>query len=293
MKKIFSLMLSVVLLLLCTVGCQSAQTSSPSSGAQKTEKQIFDERMKALETEYADFIDSVRFPNNDASSSLPRYFKASEAHDQLSMVGIKGVPVLIEKFLEMDGKTEVTPQNPYREGISLGETQVLTMCGILRIDQNTFYGTPEYLDVTTLNCFTARLFNFWNFAEQELSECFGPEERRMMIYQKYGLLSVPYVVKEIENGNEEFEEFFILIGAHITTSEYWKITEQYLVKHEDDRGHTTFEYVTPTEEEIEAKFREAAGDFDYKVWLEENEEDLNFLYEYLDNYCAEYEANNK
>ena len=31
-------------------------------------------------------------------------------------------------------------------------------------------------------------------------------------------------------------------------------------------------------------------DFDYKVWLSENEEDLDNLFKFLDAYCEEYEA---
>jgi hypothetical protein len=38
------------------------------------------------------------------------------------------------------------------------------------------------------------------------------------------------------------------------------------------------------------EFMDGAEDFDYKVWLSENEEDLDNLFKFLDAYCAEYEA---
>ena len=37
-------------------------------------------------------------------------------------------------------------------------------------------------------------------------------------------------------------------------------------------------------------FMDGAEDFDYKAWLEENKEDLDNLFKFLDAYCAEYEA---
>ena len=122
----------------------------------------------------------------------------------------------------------------------------------------------------------------WTHAKNELpkiSKSFLSAEEKIEAYREFGIFAVPYVVKEIEKGHTEFEKFFVLIGAHLSTPDYLKIVER-----------TSFEQPPPTSEQIDEALLSCAEDFDYKVWLSENEEDLDNLFKFLDAYCAEYEA---
>ena len=79
-----------------------------------------------------------------------------------------------------------------------------------------------------------------------------------------------------EKGDKEYEQFFVGLGLHIDVPEFKRRMPNYFLSWQE-RFDTT-------------AFLEGSENFDYKVWLDENEEDLNNLFKFLDAYCAEYEA---
>ena len=89
-------------------------------------------------------------------------------------------------------------------------------------------------------------------------------------------MALPYVIKQIDKGHEEYISFFTEIGLHLSHRDFAHLA---LLKH---HGYDTLY----DDEEYSA----GAEDFDYKVWLSENEEDLDNLFKFLDAYCEEYEA---
>lgn len=311
MKKFVTLLLSTILLLLFVAGCQPADPTLSSSGHSENEsslptdssepyepnsanfhkidKQIFDERFKELEEEYSEFIELTEFPGDSRyihwESVL--YPKQPEYYNKLSTVGIKGLPILIEKSLF---EREEILNNHETWCKAILRSKVVE--GVLRIDA----GIEACAGSVDSNNRYLVLYNFARFSKEDLTEALEstmPFEEKMEIYHKYGIVSVPYVLKELEKGNEEFEDFFIMIGAHLTTPEYWLIIEPYYY-HDERTGQLLMGWNSTKEGRIAALAEhEKAETFDYKVWLEENEEDLNFLYEYLDAYCEEYEAKNK
>ena len=314
MKQITLLMIFILLMSFVCSGCQPADPTLSSSGHSENEsslptdssepyepnsanfhkidKQIFDERFRALEEEYSEFIESTEFPGDSRyihwESVL--YPKQPEFYNKLSTVGIKGLPVLIEKSL-FEREEIVNNHKTYCAAILRSKV----VEGVLRVSKSDYYAPRKSTYVDENDRYLV-LYNFARFSKEDLTETLESTmafEEKMEIYCKFGIVSVPYVLKELEKGNKEFEEFFILIGAHITTPEYWLITEPYYY-HEERTGHLRLSGYPAKEIKAAAlKEHEKAETFDYKVWLEENEEDLNFLYEYLDAYCEEYEAKNK
>ena len=285
MRKIIVLILGVTLVLGFAAGCQ------PET---KTKKEVFDARFQELEAEYSEFIDSIKFPAEKelSSGNLPQYSNYPELYDELSTVGLRGITVLIDKTLDYDESVWPEDKDGNMTNALLSLARSLAVSGILRIDEYTYYAPKDiYLDADNRHLI---LYNFIKCATQELSEAFESEiayEDKMSVYRKYGLMSVPFVKKEIEKGNGEFEKYFILVGAHIDTAEFFKYTESTIVIKENGKKGL---HIPSLEEEVAAlEGRKNAATFDYKVWLAENEEDLNFLYTYLEYYLEEYESNGK
>ena len=84
-------------------------------------------------------------------------------------------------------------------------------------------------------------------------------------------------MEEIEKGKTEYESFFALIGAHLSTAEYMKSI-----------GLETEDVPLPQEKKEEALLK-SAEKFDYKDWIAQNEEDIDNLFSFLDEYEKEYE----
>jgi hypothetical protein len=126
---------------------------------------------------------------------------------------------------------------------------------------------------------------FWKYAKSKLPEIAASDmsyDEKLDKYVEFGFFAVPYVKEELEKGNTEYEKFFSLVGAHLSTADYMKVIEI-----------TEWDQPMPTEEEIEKSLLESGKDFDYKKWLNENEEDLNNLYKFLDEYVKDYESKTK
>ncbi len=223
------------------------------------------EQQTALKSKIND-IDFISFP----LKSQIEYLGNVDNMDSLSEIGIKGSPVLIAESIKKEQNAIEFSDN--EEACF----QAFVVCAICRVE---FYDLPVSRDAM----FPSKHFYVrWKRASEELPKIFSSNienDERLKKYREFGIFALPYVNEEIKNGNKEMERFYSLIGAHISTAEYLKLTE---ISNENIHP--------PTSSEADKILLDGAEDFDYKAWLSENEEDLNNLFKFLDAYCAEYEA---
>jgi hypothetical protein len=102
-------------------------------------------------------------------------------------------------------------------------------------------------------------------------------EDKISTLRTFGVFAIPSVLSELENGNTAFEKFFVAAGLHLSDQKYAEFVDMYSRQYDPNIINSD-------------EFMDGAEDFDYKVWLSENEEDLDNLFKFLDAYCAEYEA---
>ena len=231
---------------------------------------------------YTDFIYSLKF--GAPASSVFCYNAAPEAHAKLYSVSLKGLPVIMYEVafhnLYVDDKN---PYNPL-DGLPTFSHFRDGMASMLRANEATFYravGSDEELDE---NSFGSSLYYFISDAETFCPQIIStnlPTYEKIKMLRNFGILAIPYVVDAIDRGEYLYKAYFTEIGLHLTTEEFHNIVCTY----------NSNECVDDKYNEIQ--LHPKAEDFDYKVWLSENEEDLDNLFKFLDAYCAEYESENK
>lgn len=233
---------------------------------------------KAEQEKYFKFIDSVEYAYYPSWSSV-YYYGISKAVDEVSKIELKGLPFLIHKTLKLYNEELV-----FANGIPsvvLSKYYAFTAASIVRVKYDNFAKTNNYIYDPSEYYHT-----YWNHARKELPKVSASnmtDGEKIFAYREFGLFAAPYVIEEIEKGNAELEPFFALVGAHLSTAEY-----MHIIDITDPEKYTNTP--PPTEEEIDAILLESVKDFDYKKWYEENEEDLDNLFKFLDAYCAEFEA---
>ncbi len=202
-----------------------------------------------------------------------QYFHVADAVDQIVTIELGGVPVLISECAKLQENTE-DPE------IHISDAWEIAVMALLRVD------VSDHFSFFSTGSISEKISNFKSYAEQTLRDTASSDlsfDEKLNVYRKFGIFALPYVIDETEDGNSEYERYFILIGAHLSTAEYCKLT-----------ASTIPDTPPPSDEQQVAALlsseKKLAEDFDYKVWLEENEEDLNNLFKFLDAYCAEYEA---
>ena len=293
LKKILCAFLAFCLMLSVTAltSCEEKSSSKPSSSADILDEILKDtdglsstdvlneiltkEQQDELESTIKG-IDFVTFPLR----SDIEYSGNVKNIDLLSDIGIRGLPILVtESIKEEEAGKDSEPSESTAIGYERARFQAFVVCAVCRVK---FYDLPVSKDAM----FPSKHYYVrWSRAKEELPKIFKSDtdtDEKIKQYREFGILAIPYVNKEIENGNAEMEKFYPLIGAHLSTSEYLKFTE---ISDKNINIHTPAE--------IDKLLLDGAKDFDYKVWYEENEEDLNNLFKFLDAYCAEYEAENK
>ncbi|MEE0929009.1 MAG: hypothetical protein UIG59_07430 [Acutalibacteraceae bacterium] len=267
-KKIFYVLISAFLV--CTmISCETEET-----------KGLLDAILTAEEQQsYNEFVDGVVFTSIPWASNI-HYRDVRDGVDKLSAIDLKGIPVLICKSIENERgqSTEESRKNNVAVGIELSEFRTYTVSYSLRVDYYDFVSVYKNGVIRPSDNYYA----YWKYAKDELPKIAGSDietEEKIKQFIKFGYFAIPYVKEELEKGNTEYEKFFPLIGAHLTTADYMKVINS-----------TDAMTPAPTEEEIEKSLLESGADFDYKKWLNENEEDLNNLFKFLDEYIKDYES---
>lgn len=183
--------------------------------------------------------------------------------------GLEAVPIIITALT--DDKAEPVEEY-YKVYLSHG------MYTLLRIDHlKVTEGDGSNLIYTDDS-----IYYFYKHSKEEISKTINSNaliDRKLEALRKFGVYAVPEVVEQINIGNSDYEKFFVYAGLHLSDQDFVKIAG---IKHLFSNDlHTKEEYLAGAEE------------FDYKVWLSENEEDLDNLFKFLDAYCKEYEKENK
>lgn len=248
-------------------------------------------------TEIQTYLISIA-PKLDLSLSQSSYRDYYNASNKAAQVGIHGMPALAE-LAHSKEKLAVLCSKPLYDEYSFQEFYSNVFIALLRTDRNFWYtcaqeNGPDFIKIPT-NSFNnaADIFStgthshrnyafLWTKSQQEIPKIISSKvsfECKISSLKQYGLISIPFVVKEINKGHSEYEAYFTAIGLHMDTPEFMSYMTDYSL---------------PWEERFEKEgFMDGAEDFDYRVWLSENEEDLENLFKFLDAYCAEYEAENK
>lgn len=276
MKKLLKITSIILCLLAICCGCGEDNNSSVPT---ENTKSPLDTVLTAEEQEYyTKFIDSVAFEAHPSWSSV-YYYGIKDGSDKLSEIGIKGLPVLINKAIETERSeaSKESNKNDLADGAMLSDYRTFTATSVLRIDYGDFLAPNNKVVMPSDNFYT-----YWNYAKAELPKIAASDitaDEKINEYRKFGVFAVPYAKAEIEKGNTDYEKFFALIGAQLTTADYMKVVEA-----------TEQNQTPPTAEEIDKTLLNGAENFDYKQWLSENEDDLNSLFTFLDEYAKEYET---
>ena len=266
----FACIILAVLLLICNVACDRATTDIAQQNPEDPlEGVITEEEYNVIQTRINDIVQETHM--NLLPYSGYMYFFEREQSDKLSeAVGYKGLPVLI---------TEIEKKVEAEENYLHCAFCASTVYALLRIDELSISDreSPEYR-----NCTKKAFYSLYTNAKTQISDILKKEistNEKISALRRCGIIAVPYVMSEIEKGNTEFEKYFTAIGLHMETPEY--------MIYMSDRDRL-WEHGFAQE-----GFMDGSEDFDYKAWLEENKEDLDNLFKFLDAYCAEYEAENK
>ncbi len=266
-KKFFCVLISAFLV--CTmISCETEETKGLLDTILTTEEQ---ER-------YETFIEDVKFKSVPWASNIS-YWDVMDGVDKLSAIDLKGIPVLICKSIENErgSFTEESIKNNIAVGSELSDFRMYTVSYILRVDYYDFISVYKNGVIMP----SENYYAYWKYAKEELPKIAGSDietEEKIKQFIKFGCFAIPYVKEELSKGNTEYEKFFPLIGVHLSTADYLKVVNS-----------TDTMTPMPTKQEAENSLLESGADFDYKKWLNENEEDLNNLFKFLDEYINNYE----
>ena len=282
MKKIICVLLAVCLLVL-SVGCDSTKTTQSEdlgdSSATPPEirlsvKETLDEILTQEEQQnYFDIIYNIEFGPPIGNYC---YAQAPEAHSKLFSIGLKGSPMMIYEMAYHNTSTNEVHTNA--EGSVCHGHFYNAIISMLRANECAAYDvTPKS------NYYRENLYYFFKDAKELCPRIMSlpiNSNAKIAMLRTYGILAIPYVEEEISKGNVLIKNYFEDIGLHLTTEEYAEIVCTYNTDS------------TPGYDELYDKVysHPKAEDFDYKAWLDENEEDLNNLFKFIDAYCAEYDA---
>ncbi len=272
--KIICIILAV-LLSISTVACKqvSSDLAEQTSSNQLNQTPIDPLEGVMSEEEYAEIQTEINGILQETHTDLLpfsgyTYFFLREQSDKLSeTAGYKGIPVLI---------TEIEKMFDVKDRFNDCEFLAATVCALLRVDSLTMkYRKDPGHRIGTKEGFCHRYMDSQEQVPEILKMKIGTEEKIKKL-REFGILAVPYVLEEIEKGNDEYASYFTAIGLHMEIPEY-----MIYMSDRDRLWEHGFE---------QEGFMEGTEDFDYKVWYEENKEDLDNLFKFLDAYCAEYEA---
>ena len=203
--------------------------------------------------------------------------------DELSEIGLRGAPLLFTDLIDRYSLGTASYQS-YQSHLYYAEV----LCAILRTDTTIlrgFYNDLLKKDPNITNCDSFGkecVSSYYADAKERIPEIIASNDEfsdKAMKLITYGVFAIPYVVREIEKGNTEYEQIFVGLGLHIDVPELKRRMPNYFLSWQERFDSEAF--------------LKGSENFDYKVWYEENKEDLDNLFKFLDAYCAEYEAENK
>ena len=193
------------------------------------------------------------------------FFYAYYASKYISPSGLKAVPVIITAINDNDAEPIDSFEKYYwANGLYM----------ILHI--NPFEGENPAIDTADAIC------SFYRYSKTQVPKIILSDiaiDQKILELRKFGIYAVPYVIEQMENGNTKYEWFFTAIGLHLNDDIFGELA--------------ALKYCFSDDMHLQADYLDNADKFDYKVWLRENQEDLNALFEFIDAFCVEYEAEMK
>lgn len=268
--KIIAFILSISLLFLL-VSCNSntENPSSQNSSSTTENKSPLDLVMNKEEQDSIRmFINNIE-PDFDPWQSYVSYSLYKEESDTLVTVGINGFPVILTELKKIDTDNSQF----YRSGFLIEGLHA-----ILRVDGGYVENfVDSYIQEDHDVGYKAeRIINFYRFANEEAPKIISSNQdidAKLEQLRYLGLFAIPYVTAEIKKGNTEYEAFFTEIGLHLTVQEFMEIMSDINLPYPEHYD--------------KAEFAKGAEDFDYKQWLSENQENLDAMFKFLDEYTKE------
>ena len=267
--KIFALLFSLILIsTLCSCN-QSSEDTLKSITTEDVLKSI----MTAEEiNQLSVFTDGIE-PNYKGEMSAVYYVHVKESADKLSQVGIKGTCFLISELERFNGRDDEYLRKNFFSAVTLAIWR--TSPNSVRGEAWRFFNKKEHYNEFEKEA----IVGFYKSTNECIPKIIASNDSldvKLEKMKEYGIFSIPFVVEEINLGHSEYSRYFVEIGLHLSTPEFM---EYFGDLHLSDEEKHEMIISHPK-----------AEDFDYKVWLSENEEDLENLFKFLDAYCAEYEA---
>lgn len=271
-----TLFVYILCFILVFVGCgEHGYTDTPK---QPTAKEVLDEILTEEEQrQIIEHIYDIKFKPH--IFDIQCYTQSQEAHSKLYEISLKELPILVYTTCFFDENRETL------NGIMTYPNFCFGIIAMLHANEVEFYYSRAVsnTDIDWKTYYREWFFAFFKNAEEECSKVIASDntiDDKIETLANYGILAIPYVKEEIDKGNLEYEVFFTEIGLHMTTENFATVGCYF---------NNSELYINHKYSEIRDNYP-AAEDFDYKVWLSENEEDLDNLFKFLDAYCAEYEA---
>ena len=273
-KTISFCLTCVILLFTMFVGCDQHQTSlkQPSNSQTDTDRVFCVENFTDKQLEiYKKLLNSnpnwVSYENLDLVGNPFYYTYVASIH--ISPSGLEAVPVII---------TSVNDNHAEPNDDFLKYYWAEGLYAILHINPVE----PQKVGESNLIYSAESICAFYRYAQKQIPEIISSDistEEKILKLKTFGIYAVPYIIEELQNGNDEYSSFFVAIGLHLNNKEYADLVALKYGFSEDMYSREDYLY--------------NAEDFDYKTWYEENKEDLDNLFKFLDAYCAEYEAEMK
>lgn len=283
MRKANVIRIIIPLIVLCFIcSCSAEETQTPPiqtpTNVNLTSEQVINQIYTKEQIQaYTQKLENIEY-QPCVISDMASYFQSPAECAQLYEIGIKGLPILIYN----------TSNNPTSEQtpVKLRMKTAYQMFGVVSLLRCRDIDVPfKHRDDKCKE-------NFYNFYIESkricpviLSSTKSTEDKADEL-KYYGLFALPHILND-ENINSGFsnnmdlyknrllEAFGKTIGLHLSTEEFMKIVS---------------EDISRDEPYLKIVNHPKAEDFDYKAWLDENKEDLDNLFKFLDAYCAEYEA---
>ncbi len=283
------------LLILCFTGC-GEETQSPKKPEYvlnySEDDVLSDEEYSEIEA----YIDALRPDFLDVD--LVTYDQSPETFDKYMSIGLRGIPVVIDRMKTIENNPVTASSMWYPssfDGIGAGVYRYAHFLqrGIMGMTREAGYYCA-YDDDSHPSAFGAATtrYCFFKYAKERIPEIIKSNDEineKLKNLSVFGVYALPYVLAQIEQGNTEYEDYFIYIGLHLSNYEYILIADKYYVTI-DHIVNYDFDKENLDEQVEELLNSGNSKSFDYKAWLSENEDDLNILFKYVDDFCAEYEA---
>lgn len=275
--------LSKKLVAVVLVCCVCMTISSCSNDLASNGEAVFDVMTQEDFNKYDEIITSVQVEWL-GYGGYQHYFYPNES-DKIYQIGIDGIPVLITKMNRITD--EERHEGPYDGTVDVetwreNAKKAIDVCRYEQFWRNCVFVLlrTDGSDVNSAKGSHTDGLNLLLYEStqdcQKIIHTDWSVEEKLIELSRFGILAIPYVLEEIEKGNTEYEEYFRVIGLHLSTDVFadymfnWKVQDR-LERYDNMR--------------LDARGR----NFDYRVWLSENEEALNQLYEFLELHLTNYE----